>query len=87
MFIATGGVINGKAVINKPKITDEGLVHLKAFTRLQTLNLNGTKVTDVGLEHLKGLSSLVTLNIRNTQVTDEGVKKLQQALPDCRIRH
>ena len=84
-FIATGKVINGKTVIDELKITDEGLVHLKALTHLQTLNLGSTKVTDVGLEHLKGLSSLETLNIRNTQVTDEGVKTLQDALPNCKI--
>lgn len=84
-FIATGEVINGKAVIDELKITDDGLVHLKALTHLQTLNLGSTKVTDVGLEHLKGLSSLETLNIRNTQVTDKGVKTLQDALPNCKI--
>lgn len=72
-FIVTGEVI------------DEGLVHLKALTHLQALDLSSTKVTDVGLEHLKGLSSLKTLNIRNTQVTDEGVKTLQDALPNCKI--
>ncbi len=84
-FIAIGEVINGKAVIDEPKITDEGLVHLRALPRLQTLNLGGTKVTDAGLEYLKGLGSLETLNIRNTQVTDEGVKMLQEALPNCKI--
>ena len=84
-FIAIGEVINGKAAIDEPKITDEGLVHLRAFPRLQTLNLGGTKVTDAGLEYLKGLGSLETLNIRNTQVTDEGVKMLQEALPKCKI--
>jgi hypothetical protein len=43
-FIVTGKVINGKAVFNEPKITDEGLVHLKALTGLLTLNLDHTKV-------------------------------------------
>ena len=84
-FIAIGEVINGKAVIDEPKITDEGLVHLRAFPRLQTLNLGGTKVTDAGLEYLKGLGSLETLNIRNTQVTDKGVKMLREALPNRKI--
>ena len=84
-FIATGKVINGKAVINEPKITDEGLVHLKALTGLQTLNLSHTKVTDNGLVHLKGLTNLRSLNLINTKVTDEGVENLQKELPNCKI--
>ena len=35
------------------KITDSGLEHLKALTKLQALNLSHTKVTDAGLVHLK----------------------------------
>jgi hypothetical protein len=32
-------------------------------------------------------TSLQELDLFNTQVTDEGVKKLQQALPDGKIKH
>ena len=109
LFMTTATEINGKIVKTKPKITDEGLLHLKALTVLQTLdltntkvtdaglihlkglgtletlNLNRTKVTDSGLEHLKGLTKLQMLDLSNTNVTDAGVKKLQLALPKCKI--
>jgi len=39
------------------------------------------------LEHLKGLSNLTNLELRDTKATGEGVRKLQQALPNCEIRH
>ena len=47
--------------------------------------LTATKVTDAGLVHLKGLSKLQMLSLSYTKVTDAGVKKLQAALPKCKI--
>ncbi len=67
------------------KITDAGLIQLKGLSQLHELYLFDTKVTDSGLEHLKGLNQLKMLFLHRTKVTDEGVKKLQQALPNCRI--
>jgi hypothetical protein len=49
------------------------------------LNLIGTRVTDSDLVQLKGLTQLRALHLTSTNVTDEGVKKLQQALPNCKI--
>jgi len=69
------------------QITDAGLKHLKGLTNLGGLFLDHTQITDTGLVHLKGLTQLRSLTLRNTQVTDEGVKKLQQALPNCKISH
>ena len=63
--MTTATEINGKIVYTKPKITDEGLLHLKALTVLQTLDLTNTKVTDAGLIHLKGrLGTLEVLGYR-----------------------
>ena len=69
----------------KTAVTDAGLENLKDANELHDLILVSTDITDVGLEHLKGLRTLRTLDIRHTQVTNEGVKKLQQALPNCKI--
>ena len=66
-------------------VTDAGLVHLKGLTELQKLWLSATKVTDAGLVHLTGLTNLQTLYLSSTDVTDAGVKKLQAALPKCKI--
>jgi internalin A len=72
-------------ILSNTNVTDTGLVHLKGLTQLQTLHLSGTKITDAGLVNIQGLANLQNLFMLRTQVTDEGVKKLQQALPNCRI--
>lgn len=68
-------------------VTDAGLVHLQGLSQLQAMYLQNTQVTDAGLVHIQGLSQLNVLDLRNTKVTDQGVKKLQQALPKCKIEH
>jgi RNA polymerase sigma factor (sigma-70 family) len=67
------------------KVTDAGLANLQNLTALRTLRLDETAVTDAGLEYLSGLTNLKDLNLTKTQVTAAGVRKLQQALPNCRI--
>ena len=67
------------------KITDTGLAYLKGMTKLKWLDLGFTGVTDAELMHLEGLTSLKRLSLRATKITPAGVKKLQQALPNCRI--
>ncbi len=42
-------------------------------------------MTDAGLLDLEELSQLKELHLKKTHVTNEGVKKLQQALPNCKI--
>ncbi len=76
-----------KMYLTDMRFTDAGLAHLKDLAKLETLFLVGTPISDAGLPHLKSLTHLSTLDIRFTQVTDEAVKKLQEALPNCRIEH
>ena len=77
----------GRLHLEATQITDAGLVHLTVLTKLRELDLMSTQITDTGLEHLTGLTNLNSLFLRGTQVTDDGIKKLQQALPKCKIRH
>ena len=74
------------SIYNAP-ITDAGLAHLARLPRLQRLWLDNTRITDAGLAQLAGLTQLQELHIERTQITDAGVKKLQQALPNCKIVH
>jgi len=66
-------------------VTNAGLAHLKGLSRLYFLYLQDTAVTDAGLVNLEGLTNLKSLHLGDTKVTDAGIKKLQQALPNCRI--
>ena len=66
------------------QITDNGLAHLKALSRLRVLVL-GAGVTDKGVGHLKELTKLRELIIGDSSVTDTGVAELQKALPKCDI--
>ena len=69
------------------QVTDAGLQYLEGMNQLKRLELNGTKVTDAGLAHLQGLRQLEDLSLEETQVTDAGVKKLEYALPNCKVTH
>jgi hypothetical protein len=71
--------------LSHTSLSDAGLQYLTQLERLERLELEDTKVTDRGLQHLTGLERLQVLNLGGTRVTAEGVKRLQQALPNCRI--
>jgi hypothetical protein len=71
--------------LNDTQITDAGLAHLAGLKQLEALVLDFTQITDAGLVYLAGLPQLQRLELGGTKVTDEGVRKLQQALPNCKI--
>lgn len=60
------------------KVTDAGLAHLPAFTRLETVSLTRTSVTDAGMIHLTRLPRLTRVNLEETGVTDAGIGTLRQ---------
>ena len=68
-------------------VTNDILVRLEELKQLQTLALAGSDITDAGLTHLRDLTQLQLLTLNGTKVTDHRVKKLQQALPKCKIEH
>lgn len=55
------------------QVTEAGLMHLSAMTKLESLNLRGLQVHNAGLVHLKGMSELKELNLSNTPVVDAGL--------------
>jgi len=73
-------------------ITDAGMEHLQGLNNLKWLNISHTKVTEAGLEDLKGMTNLEVLYVcclykadKPEKISDEDFKKLQEALPNCRI--
>ncbi len=69
-----------------PSIDDEALRLLLGLDQLTTLHATGTSITDAGLESLAKLQNLTLLDVRQCKnITAEGVRKLQAALPKCRI--
>jgi hypothetical protein len=65
-------------------LTDAGLKRLRGLKQLEHLFLIG-EFTDAGLQHLEGLTQLQDLHLGSPNVTDECVRKLQKALPNCKI--
>jgi hypothetical protein len=77
-------------------VTDNGLRYLQTMQNLESLKIScttlndtvsSTAVSDKGLAYLTELRNLKSLTLTNTRVTAEGVRKLQQALPNCKIEY
>ena len=82
-----------KLNLRRSEVTDEGLVHLQGFPKLESLFLNSTSITDAGLSNLRHVPLLRDLRLNETSVTDAGLvhlKTLKQlrtlVLDDTRIR-
>jgi hypothetical protein len=59
------------------QVTDAGLAHVRAFSKLVELDLHGTSVTDAGLIHLDRLTGLQKLSLSETRITDQGLLHLR----------
>ena len=81
---------DGTAVVSvnldRTRVKDADLEKLKSLTSVIELSLRTTVITDAGLVHLEGMKTLRKLNLDGALVSEEGVKRLQQALPNCKIR-
>jgi hypothetical protein len=65
--------------------TDDSLKGIENLLQLRHLTLSSRGITDAGLIHLEHLPNLQSLYLEDTQVTEQGIKRLQRALPDCRV--
>lgn len=61
-------------LMNKKRITDDGLHHLLTLSKLEVLALNGTNVRGPGLKHIIHMQNLTGLTLDNTPITDVGLK-------------
>lgn len=66
-------------------ITDDGLVELNGFAKLEFLSISYTAVTDAGLAHLHGLKNLKRLRIEWTNTTAAGIAELKRVLPQLDV--
>lgn len=67
-------------------VSDTGLHEIASHTELRELDLFNTQVSDAGLEHLARFWNLELVYVGETKVTTTGLAKLQEALPNCKIR-
>ena len=66
-------------------VTATDLPNFEHLPGLEVLDLSHNTIDDSHLASLYNLTDLRELYLGNTRVTDAGVKKLQQALPNCKI--
>jgi len=67
------------------QVSDASLSYLKPLANLELLSLNGTDITDSGLAHLRHLKKLQKCELMETKVSTEGCRRLQRALPGCKV--
>lgn len=60
--------------LSHTRVSDEGLLHLKAAKQIQDLNLfYAEQVTDRGMSAIRDWKQLNTLNVRGTRISDSGL--------------
>jgi hypothetical protein len=59
-------------------LTDDGMLLLSRFSRLEHIDVGGTAITDRGLAALQSLPGLKSISLWWTRVTDEGAQHLAQ---------
>jgi hypothetical protein len=46
----------------------------------------GGKISDKSIPYLIGLRNLTHFDLRDSEVSDEGIRRIEEALPSCKIR-
>jgi Leucine-rich repeat (LRR) protein len=62
------------------------LKSLAGLTRLARLDLDENKISDAAIPQLVALKGLKLLSIRSTKISRGGTKRLQDALPGCKVQ-
>ena len=64
-------------------VTDAGLVHLRKFSALESLDLEWSKVTDAGLSSIAAVQSLRWVDLGFCEgITEQGASELQRIRPE-----
>ena len=64
--------------IGGSQITDEGMVHLSTFNKLERIHLENTGITDNAIESLVSLKELRYLNLHGTNISDASLGTIAQ---------
>ena len=64
--------------IGGSQITDEGMIHLSAFNKLERIHLENTGITDNAIESLVSLKELRYLNLHGTNISDASLETIAQ---------
>lgn len=86
--LKTIGALPGLSYLDleEDAIGDAGIVSLGRLTKLEYLNLRSDRnVTDLSVEPLARLRGLKTLPISLTGISEDGARRLQAALPQCKV--
>ena len=73
--------------MGETKVTDRGVSKLAALAKLEKLWLHDLPITDASIEALSKMEKMRELYIYDTKISNKGAKRLQVALPKCRIAH
>jgi len=69
------------------QVSDAGIQKLEALRSLEILDLEYTRCTSKSVDSLILLRSLRVLNVRGTSLTEDDIERLENALPQCQVRH
>jgi Leucine-rich repeat (LRR) protein len=65
-------------LMNRKRITDDGLRHLIKLSKLEVLALNGTNIRGKGLQNVVHMQQLTGLTLDNTPLTDDALEYIGQ---------